>query len=365
MIYGVILGALILSFPFWGIKKPTGVLDDPITGNPDLLYFATDAPDNILIYSPGERSVQLRLSASERIGDLAVSSDGRTIWSSTKSGFIDRYEIPLGGSTLLPTSSDHKRIAPVLSAIALSADGRFIAVGYGNIEDYNSRNIKILPADTLDVRGELADFSVSGDIQDIVANPVENIFYIINSHSDRVRIYNADRFRLESDIIELGNSPGRFVVRPDGKRAYGAMNARQSVTVVNLDTNEVQENIVIGFPPYAMCFNEDGSHLYVASRDSNVVAAVNTETNEIIKVFHFPPRIEGILEYNYAEMIGVSPAEDYIYVMPKRAELIVYDMSEVFDESVREPKLTMVQSEVLPTTPFFMSIVRGSPEANP
>ncbi|HEX9745606.1 MAG TPA: hypothetical protein VGB30_09285, partial [bacterium] len=151
----------------------------------------------------------------------------------------------------------------------------------------------------------------------------------------------------------------------DGKRAYGAMNARQSVTVVNLDTNEVQENIVIGFPPYAMCFNEDGSHLYVASRDSNVVAAVNTETNEIIKVFHFPPRIEGILEYNYAEMIGVSPAEDYIYVMPKRAELIVYDMSEVFDESVREPKLTMVQSEVLPTTPFFMSIVRGSPEANP
>ncbi|HEX9746167.1 MAG TPA: hypothetical protein VGB30_12145, partial [bacterium] len=59
MIYGVILGALILSFPFWGIKKPTGVLDDPITGNPDLLYFATDAPDNILIYSPGERSVQL------------------------------------------------------------------------------------------------------------------------------------------------------------------------------------------------------------------------------------------------------------------------------------------------------------------
>jgi len=357
--YGALLVIVVLTFPLWAMKKPAGVLDTNLRGNNDLVYFATDAPDTFVIFSPGLHSNRLILPASERMADMVVSPDGTVVWTATKSGFVDRYEIPLDRSRFTTDATLHRRIAPVLSAIALSANGRFIAVGYGNSEDYNSRNIKILPAVSVSLADELADFSVAGDIQDIVANPVEDLFYIINSHSDRVRIYNADRFRLEPDIIELGNSPGNFVVRPDGLRAYGAMNARKAVAVVDLETNETTDYVALGFPPHAMAFNVDGSHLYIASRDSSDVAIMDTDSSEIVATIKLPPRLEGVLEYNSAEMIGVSSDERFFYVMPKRAEFLVYDISRVLDPAHASERPVMVQSQVLAANPFYMEVVRG------
>jgi hypothetical protein len=356
-IFGLIILAVILTFPLWGFQKPKGVLSNPISGNNDLLYFATDAPDNFIVYSPGLRADRLIMPASERMSDIVVSPDGSKVWAASKAGFVDRFEIPVNqpafGASVL-----RQKVAPVLSAIALSADERFIAVGYGNSEDYNSRNVKILPADTLNPVDELADFSVSGDIQDIVANPVRNLFYIVNSHSDRVRIYNAGRFRLESDIIELGNSPGNFVVRPDGLRGYGAMNARMAIAVVDLESNKTTDYIQCGFPPYAMSFNVDGSRLYVASRDSAMVAVLNTQTGKIDYTINLPPRFPGLVESNFAEMIGVSADENYLYVMPKRPELVIYDISSAREQgSSAKPK--MLQAENLPTSPFAMTVARG------
>lgn len=358
-IFGSALLLVILTFRLWAVEEPAGVLDEPLAGNHDLLYFGTDAPDTLVIYSPGLQATRAIIPASERMADVVVSPDGTKIWTSTKAGFADRFEIPVDYVTVRPTSEIRQKIAPVLSAIALSADQRFVAVGYGNSEDYNSRNIKILPADTLSLVDELADFAVSGDIQDIVANPVTNLFYIINSHSDRVRIYNSARFRLEPDIIELGNSPGNFVVRPDGKRAYGAMNARRAVAVVDLETNHTIQYVPMGFPPHAMCFNEDGSRLYVAARDSAAVKIINTHTNEIEGEFELIPRLPGLLEYNFPEMIGVSADERYMYVMPKRKELLIYDISRVREAGYSGEPPRMVQSHMLATEPFFMHVVRG------
>ena len=295
--YAVIVIIILASFPLWAIKKPVGVLDTTLPGNTDLLYFAVDAPDTFIVYSPAKHANERILTASERMSDMVISRDGRTVWTATKSGFVDRYELPPEGESTLAAGKEHSRIAPVLSSIALSANERFVAVGYGNSEDYNSRNVKILPAQSILLEDEVADFAVSGDIQDIVANPVRNLFYIINSHSDRVRIYNADRFRLEPDIIELGNSPGNFIVRPDGLRAFGAMNARNAIAVVDLETNETSDYIGVGFPPYAMAFNMEGTRLYVASRDSNAISIMDTATNEIVKTFMLPPRAPGLLPH--------------------------------------------------------------------
>lgn len=354
ILYGGLLLLLVVTFPLWAMKKPAGILDQKIAGNHDLIYFATDAPDNFIIYSPGLHEDRLIRPASERMADMVINREGTVVWTATKSGYVDRYTINVDENILTTPHVEHMRIAPVLASIALSADQLFIAVAYGSSEDYNSRNVKILPSDTISLSDEVADFSVSGDIQDIVANPVDNYFYIINSHSDRVRIYNANRFRLEPDIIELGNSPGNFVVRPDGLRAYGAMNARQAVAIVNLETNETYAYVALGFPPHAMAFNTDGSHLYVASRDSSTVTIMDTQTDEIINTFDLPPRLEGIIETNYSEMIAVSTDERYLYVMPKRRELVVYDLTPV--SSGEKP--LMVQSEVFAAQPFYMEIRR-------
>ncbi len=357
--YSAVTVLMILVMFSSGWSKPSSVLDDLLPDNTDLLYFATDAPDTFIVYSPGHHENRLILPASERMSDMVISPDGSVVWTATKSGYVDRFELPIDQDIFQTPGQIHMRIAPVLSAIALSADQRFIAVGYGNSEDYNSRNIKILDAGTVSLEDELADFAISGDIQDIVANPVTNLFYIINSHSDRVRIYNADRFRLEPDILELGNSPGRFIVRPDGLRAYGAMNARKAIAVVNLETNETTDYVLLNFPPYAMAFNPDHSLLYVASRDSAAVAILDTETNEVVSTFNLPPRHEGLLEFNFAEIIAISTDERYFYVMPKRPELVVYDISMVLDPDRAGEQPVMVQSEVLAASPFHMEVIRN------
>lgn len=362
LIFGGFLLLLILTaflVPAWAVRKPKLVRDKSIPNNHDLLYFATDAPDTFVIFSPGLYKTIGILPASERMADMVVSSDGLVAWTATKSGFVDRFEIPPGGAGITLEHRETERIAPVLAAIALSANERFIAVGYGNDEDYNARGIKILPSDSIKLEDEEADFSVAGDIQDIVANPVEDVFYIVNSHSDRVRIYNVDRFRLESEIIELGNSPGQFVVRPDGKRGYGAMNARMSVAIVDLEVNDLIDYVQLNYPPYAMCFNEDGSRLYIASRDSTRVSILNTDTHEILRTFELEPRLEGLIEFNFAEMIEISSDERYLYVMPKRRELLVYDISMVHDPVRMAENPIIVQSEILSTEPVFMKVIRG------
>ncbi len=359
VLYGGILILAVLSFPLWAMRKPTGVMDKTLAGNSDLLYFATDAPDTFIVYSPGRHENRLILPASERMADMVVSPDGKVVWTATKSGYVDRYAIPVDSTVFTTPVISRQKIAPVLSTIALSGDRRFVAVGYGTSEDYNSRSIKILPADKVSLADQLAEFHVAGDIQSIVAHPVENYFYVINSHSDRVRIINADRFVLEPEIIELGSSPGNFIIDPKGKWGYGAMNARKNITPVDLDTNQTAEPIPLGFPPYAMAFNADGSRLYVASRDSATVAILDTGTNTIVKTFDLPPRVQGLLEFNFPEMIGVSSDEKYLYIMPKRPELVVYDMTDARDPSKPGAKPVMVQSEVLAATPFYMAVVRG------
>jgi hypothetical protein len=361
-LFGAFILVVLLTafvFPKWAVSKPRLILDKQIPGNNDLLYFATDAPDEFIVYSPGLYSTLGILPASERMADMVVSKDGTVVWTSTKSGYVDRFVIPAGAVTITRSETRRERVAPVLGSVALSANGRFIAVAYGSTEDYNARGVKILPADTISVEDEVADFSVSGDIQDIVANPVEDVFYIINSHSDKIRIYNADRFRLEPDIIEMGNSPGRFIVRPDGRKGYGAMNARMSVAIVDLESNETIDYIQLGFPPYAMCFNIDGSRLYVASRDSSHVDVIDSGKDEIIASFDLSSRIAGLIEFNYAEIIGISPDEKYMYVLPKRQELLIYDISMVLDQSRQDETPVMIQSQRLASEPLFMEVIRG------
>jgi DNA-binding beta-propeller fold protein YncE len=348
---GFVIALLVVLFLIF-TQKPTGILDHRLAGNKDKVVMATEAPDYIEIYSPATMRYKIHPS-DERMNDMKIDKKGERVFVANKEGWLNIFYISGRKAPKV-----RRKLGDVLQGVALSGDERFLAVGIGSQEDYNARIVHLYSVADLENRNlfrpvPFAEIPSRGDIQAIVANPdpENNRGYIISSQDDKMAIFDFASGR-SVGFVELGNSPAMFRCQPSGEKAYGSINARQSLIVVDL-MKENEKNLgYIKLPsaPYYLAFNADGTHLYAGSRGLNEVYLVDTVKDELIETLTLSNPLAQV--QLTTEIIAVSTDEKYLYMIPQYEFLIVYEINH--DGLPLEP----LQTKNFPKVPSIMDVIR-------
>lgn len=323
-----------------GCIEPAHRLSKGLPDANDLIVFATAAPDNILVYSVQKAKMEHTLPADIRLNSMVIDKAGKLAYVATKNGWLNVFNLQRGDREA------RVRVGTILQSLALSSDGKYLAVGVGSEEDYNAHDISIRRTDN--INDEIMLVNVGGDIQDLVANPANQEFYIVNTSADKVRIFNFDQNELVG-IIPLGGSPSMMVVSPDGKKIYATLNAQSSVAVIDVETrsNLIRYDLP-GTAPHYLAFSEDGSKVVVSDRDSARVFFIDNVNNTLLGYKPFPDYLASKIN---PEIIEFSSNAEYLYIISSRqTDLMVVDIR----------TMHLAQTYNLPKRPTAMQVIRGS-----
>ncbi|WP_235848961.1 MULTISPECIES: YncE family protein [Bacillaceae] len=130
---------------------------------------------------------------------------------------------------------------------------------------------------------------------------------VLNKDEDTISIVNLDTKEVEKTIATSHN-PHEVVVTQDGKKTYVACSLGNKVDIIDNDTFEIVKRIEhpdFNFP-HGVGLTKDGKKLYLASTYSEKVFIINTETDEIEKVI---PTYQ-----DKSHMISFSPDGNTVYI---------------------------------------------------
>ena len=72
-------------------------------------------------------------------------------------------------------------------------------------------------------------------------------------------------------------------VTADGSKAYVALGPANRVAVVNLESFEVEDYLLVGQRVWQLGFSPDGKFLYTTNGNSNDISIIDVATDEVIK----------------------------------------------------------------------------------
>lgn len=136
----------------------------------------------------------------------------------------------------------------------------------------------------------------------IQISPNANVAYVSRS-STSPGIYNSvyavalDNMSIISEIsLPVTGVPHAIALTADGKKLYVANLTKDRISVVNAETNEFVEDIILdqGTEPMEASISPDGNYLYVSGMGSNKLIVINTQTEQVISsidVNHMPMHI--------------------------------------------------------------------------
>lgn len=116
----------------------------------------------------------------------------------------------------------------------------------------------------------------------VTATPVSSEFaYVANINLNTLSVINIQTNQVQSTIT-VGFHPYGLLVSPDGSRMYVTNNGSNTVSVINIITNTVITAIPVGQNPYGLAGSPDGTTVYVTNGGSNNISVINTATNTVI-----------------------------------------------------------------------------------
>lgn len=320
-----------------GCLRPPDQLSSGISSIDDDLIFATAAPDNILVYSIRSGKMKSTLPADVRLNDMAIDEKKMLAYVVTKNGWLNVFNLNRGDQI------DRVRIGTILQSVALSADGKYLAIGVGNEVDYNVKDFSIRY--TSDIKKEARLVALRGDIQDLVANPVRNELYVLNTNADKVRVFNFDTLELQNFLI-LGGSPSSFQVSLDGSKIYATLNARNAVIVLDAETREIiRRHELTGSVPHYIAFSPDNKLVAVTDRDQSRIFFIDNENDVLLGYKSFPEDMPRSL---YPEMIAFSSDSKYLYIVSGRENIFA---------AIDIEYMQMVQNYSLPKIPCLFQVI--------
>jgi len=110
--------------------------------------------------------------------------------------------------------------------------------------------------------------------------------YAANNSSNSVSLINIITNSVEQVITEgipVNSSPQRLVFSPDKSLLYVENEGSHTIAVINTATNKVVATFPAGFDPVGMVISPDGSKLYVTDASTNQLTTISTANYAVIK----------------------------------------------------------------------------------
>lgn len=158
--------------------------------------------------------------------------------------------------------------------------------------------LKIRKSDNTIV-GEASGIERAGMVQIF---PGGNAAYVSRSATSP-GVYNSvyavalDNMSIFSEIsLPVTGVPHAIALTPDGKKLYVANLTKDRISVVNAETNEFVEDIVLnqGTEPMEASISNDGNYLYISGMGTNKLIVIDTQSDQVltsVDVNHMPMHI--------------------------------------------------------------------------
>jgi YVTN family beta-propeller protein len=113
----------------------------------------------------------------------------------------------------------------------------------------------------------------------ISVSPQKPEIYVVNQTKDSISVVDLES-RMVIDEIQVGHFPTDSCISHDGKYLYLTCLYDYVIQVINLESRKIIDSIPVGYEPYGVILSEDGERLYVANSISRTVSAYSTQSNE-------------------------------------------------------------------------------------
>uniref|UniRef100_UPI00068F1B2E beta-propeller fold lactonase family protein n=1 Tax=Kitasatospora sp. MBT63 TaxID=1444768 RepID=UPI00068F1B2E len=132
--------------------------------------------------------------------------------------------------------------------------------------------------------------------------------YVANRADNSVTVIDTSAEEPDArQVISTGRAPSAIAVSNDGKHAYVANQAGDSVTVIETaDGKVVGEPIPTGTKPSAIAVSGDGKHAYVTNRSDNSMTMIDVSTQKVIK--------DSIPTGPLPQGVSITPDSSRVYV---------------------------------------------------
>ncbi len=105
--------------------------------------------------------------------------------------------------------------------------------------------------------------------------------YVANHSASILSIVDLET-RSVVEEIALGSYPTDLVVSPDGAHLYVSCLYDYCIQDVDLEARKVVREVKVGYEPYGLTVSRDGERLYVANSISNSVASISTDSFDVL-----------------------------------------------------------------------------------
>lgn len=154
------------------------------------------------------------------------------------------------------------------------------------------------------------------NISDFVGDSSRAYVYAIAKNSNKFYVLDDETFEILEEIT-VGSKPTSIEISADNNKAYVANSGGSSISVINLESLEKEDNINTSIKPYDLEATE--THLYAthANNQWGNGVIIDVTNNQEIGEFgsYFYPNSSASLYAN--ALIELSPDEDYLYVTEK------------------------------------------------
>ena len=168
---------------------------------------------------------------------------------------------------------------------AVSPDGELAVVGdYGGQSAGNSLTVIDIQSKSVSRKIDLGQYKRPHGVEFL-----DNDRVVITAETNqKIAVVNIRSGKVEGEIATQQQATHMVVVDPKSKMAYTANIAPGTVSVLNLKTFELEENIEVGPGIEGIGISPDGAEVWVANRNTNKVVAIDTDTRKITAIMDSP-----------------------------------------------------------------------------
>ena len=108
------------------------------------------------------------------------------------------------------------------------------------------------------------------------------IAFVANENSGTVSVINLDTLEVQKNIA-VGSMPHNIVFHPNGLKAFVTLQGEDKIAIIDVSSLEKTDSIQVGNLPHNLDITPDGNSLFVTNIGSNDVAVVDLMDKEIVK----------------------------------------------------------------------------------
>lgn len=185
-------------------------------------------------------------------------------------------------------------------AITTIDENRVIVTNYGGSNN-EGNIIRVISTKTNEVEKTI-DVQASIRTNGIVAFPEANKIGVIDYVSNELLVLNIDTDSIEKQIQTKQEKSHLVVLHPTKPFAYITNMKSNSISVIDLFTNNVVKIIPCGLTTESIDITPDGLEIWVTNKKGNSITIINTSTYEVINTLstgNEPLKVKFSMDGNY------------------------------------------------------------------